>query len=153
LAAEHRQPTDDQRQFGVHALEVKPDGALAQDRRAPHFAKNGAVLRRAFLAHQPVERMLHIGGKHRVPVGKARGGMQAKHDREPVRRHRDVFGQQPIGSGGLVERAGQQRLEDQAHQAGRRTALQGKRVVLVEVGQTRGRHQRDFAPLGAFGFT
>ena len=36
----------------------------------------------------------------------------------------------PIGSGGLVERAGQQRLEDQAHQAGRRAALQGKRCLL-----------------------
>ena len=77
----------------------------------------------------------------------ARGRIQPERDREPVGRDFDVLGEQAIHGGRLIERAGEQRLEDEPV-ARRRRPLQREGVELVDVGDAQRRHQRDLAALG-----
>src|SRR5205085_8453171 len=49
--------------------------------------------------------------------------------------------------GRLVQRAGEERLEDEPAHPGRRGALERERIQLVEVGDAQRRHEREIAAL------
>jgi hypothetical protein len=92
--------------------------------------------------------VLHVGGEHRVAVVETRRVPQLEGHRQPVGRGTHVFSQQTVGSAVFVQRAGQQRIEHQVGQVGRRAAAQCEGVVFVEGGQAQVAYQAQLATLG-----
>ena len=110
---QHRQLTDDLRQFAVaRSVEHEGDFALGGFFRLGHVPVIGAELRTVLL--ERVERENHVLGRHRLAVVPMRIGAQAIGDRRAVRRVADRFRQQAIFGRYLVERRRAQRFGESA---------------------------------------
>ena len=150
-AREHRQAAHDQRQLGVGPHKVKADAAITQHRDRFDLAEIGSELRRGFFADQLVIRVFDVGGQHRLAVVKTRQGVEREGDRKFVRGQRNVLREQAVGGGRFFGVTGQQGLENQAGQAGRRRAFEGEGVVFVITGSACGRDHRNLPTLGRVG--
>ena len=151
VAAEHRQAADGQRQFAVGLVEAVAHGAVVQHINPGHVDQHRLVGRRGERADQRVKAVFDVLRQHRFAMVKPRLGPQPEGGREAIGRHLHILGQQAIAGGGFVQRSGQQGVEHQWRQVGRRAALDGERVVFVKGGRARIAHQTQLAAFGCAG--
>ena len=88
--------------------------------------------------------MLHVRRQYRIAIVKTRIGPQTEGGRHAVRRHIHIERQQPVSGGSFIQRARQQRVENQPGKIGRGVALDRERVVFVEGGYPQIAHQPQF---------
>ena len=147
-AAEDGQTTHGQRQLAVGLFEAETHGALAQHVQARHIGQHGLVGRRGVRPHQRVKAVAHVFGQHRLPVVKARLGVDHKGHRQAVGRGLHIAGQEAIGRATFIQRTGQQALEHQVGEVSRCAAAHREGVVFVKGRHAQIAHQ---AQLAAFG--